>query len=563
MSPVQGLLSGRRAAWAVLLVPAWLMLWTARDMWLSYSPTPFNDQWVNIHWWRDAPAYGWLKYLVSQHNEHRIVFPRLIFLADWKWFQGRNGLNIAAIGLIQLAGAAFFAAAAQVRRITALGLLGLAAATSLIFSLMQWENLFWGFQAQFVGVYAAAAWAIYVFCLASADPDRVRWPAMAGAVALLVLATFNMANGVFAGVAMVLAGIVTRRRMAAIATAAAVTVVLLVIYLHGYHEVPEHSPPALALQNPARFASYVAAYLGNIWAPGQVGRGQVLGLVGAAATAAMAWVMFRARERDPARSALMGLALFIGMSAASTALGRLVFGVEQALSSRYMTPTAYFWAAQALFWALTFQAGRSPWPRIGLAAILAVALLELVRLQALGQEQMMAVRERVLVGASAILGDIRDVDALSGVYPDPSFISDVTPFMRATHISLFADPPVATVGTAFTRPAAPADRLCRGAFDVLQPAPFGQTWRAKGWGWDLKARRSLSRVALVDGAGTVVGIGVSGVPRPDVTKAVREVGTLTSGWITAMNPPARGPVIAYGITAAGAACELGRKAWPQ
>lgn len=135
--------------------------------------------------------------------------------------------------------------------------------------------------------------------------------------------------------------------------------------------------------------------------------------------------------------------------------------------------------------------------------------------------------------------------------------------MRATHISLFADPPPAAVGTVFTRRVAPTGSLCRGAFDILAPAPGGGAWRAVGWGWDLTARRSFPRVVMVDGAGRVVGVGVSGLPRPDVKAAVREVRSPISGWIATMNRGAGGEVVAYGITAAGPACELGRKAWPQ
>src|SRR4051794_40249319 len=98
-----------RVEWALLLFPAWLLVWSTHAIWLTYSAVPFNDQWVNLAALRDAPKTGWLQYLFSQHNEHRILFPRLVFLADLDWFQGQNVLNLTAIGLIQVAGAACFA----------------------------------------------------------------------------------------------------------------------------------------------------------------------------------------------------------------------------------------------------------------------------------------------------------------------------------------------------------------------------------------------------------------------------------------------------------------------
>lgn len=572
----------RPLAWALLLVPIWFLLWAAKDMWLTYSPTPFNDQWANVHAWRDTSKGGWLAYLFSQHNEHRILFPRLVFIADWKWFQARNGLNLAAIGLIQLAGAAVFAAAAQVRRAGALGLLGLAAALALMFSLMQFENLFWTFQVAFVGVYAAGAWALYLFCRASA-PGAVRWGWLAGAMVLLVLAAFNMANGLFAGAAMAAVGLVTRRSRAAILTAAAVTLVLLVVYLHGYQPVSYHSPPSLALRHPARYLFYVAVYIGNIWSPGRPLPAALLGLVGAAATAAMAAILARKQQGDPARSALFGLALFVGVSAAVTALGRLSFGVDQALSSRYTTPTAYFWAAQALFWTLTAERGRGGWlqlqrspaawtltlersraalARVGLAAVLVLALVRLAGLERLGDLELLGTMERIQLGSSALLGGIDDDDALRAIHPVPAYVREVVPFMRQTRISLFADPPVAAVGAPFARPAAPPG-ACLGFFDSLAPAPQGAAWRAVGWGWDVAARRPPDRIVLTDAAGRVLGVGLSGLVRDDVSRAQRKVTRRTSGWIAALNRGAGGEVVAYGLTAAGQACELGRKAWPQ
>jgi hypothetical protein len=112
-----------------------------------------------------------------------------------------------------------------------------------------------------------------------------------------------------------------------------------------------------------------------------------------------------------------------------------------------------------------------------------------------------------------------------------------------------------------------------GSFDVLdtapnppadvEPPPATPAWRALGWGWDVRARRTFERVIVVDSTGAVIGIGVSGLKRLDVPKALRQVSTPISGWTVSMNHGAPGAVVVYGITAAGAACELGRKAWPR
>jgi hypothetical protein len=557
-----------RAAWIAFLVPAGLMLWSAYAVWVSYSPTPYVDQWVDLYWWRQAARTGWFDYMFSQRNEHRIFFPRLVFIADWKWFQGRDILNLVAVGLTQAIGAAFFIRCARPGRAGVIGLLGLAAAVTLLASLMQWETFFWGFCLQNAGVYASAAWALYAFCKASSEPRAVRWGWIAAAVALLTVATFNMANGVLAGLAMLLVAAVTRRGGIAAAAAAVATGVLLALYLHGYQAPARHDPPSVILHDPGPFIAFVGALIGNIWwTAGKIPQATIVGLAGCAATVAMLAVLARDRSRDPARAALAGVALFVGLTAAMTGLGRLHMGIEMSHSSRYMTATAYFWAAQAVFWTLTAEraASRIGAGILGTAAVL--ALLRLLALQSVGYDELLAKHDQFALATSVLLGGVEDDYAVLPVevFADPKMVRDDVPFLRSRRMSLFADPPAAAVGTVFSRPLAPTES-CRGAFDTLgpSPAPSGApaVRHASGWGWDLSAHRAISRVVMVDGAGRVLGIGVSGVRRSDVAKAVREVHSPTSGWIASMNSGADREVIAYGILATGSACELGRKTWP-
>ncbi|WP_165837225.1 hypothetical protein [Phenylobacterium hankyongense] len=554
-------------SWALFALPALMLAWTVHDIVATYSAVPFNDQWANIWWWREILKNGltW-SYLFSQHNEHRILFPRLVFLADLKWFQGRDILNLVVIGLIQLGAAAFYLTAADLRRLRPLGVLGAATAVGMMVSLLQWENFFWGFQVQFVGVYAAGAWAIYLFCVASEESGGVRWPTLLGALAVLTLATFNMANGVFAGIAMVLVSVVTRRGLKAALIAAVATAVLTAIYLHGYQPVAFHSPPSLAIQHPGRYLSYVAAYIGNTWAQDSVIRAQVMGLVGVALTAAMVVAVYRDGGRHPGRAALLGVVLFIGMSAAATSLGRLIFGVEQALSSRYVTPTSHFWAAQALFWALTAQDSRSIARKLAVGAAVGLAFIMLIPLQKLGRDQVLGTRERIELGASVLLSSAPDEAAMKQIYPEASMVEDLAPFLREQRLSVFADDPGYVVGAPFAlKVTAPEERVCRGAFDRLNPEPQGGAgWRADGWGWDRKRRSIFHHIVLVDDTGHVVGVaGPGGTPRGDVRKAVRQVRTLDSGWVASAIRGSGREVVAYGLTRDGRACELGRKAWPQ
>ena len=67
-----------------------------------FQPLFFWDQWLTIDQYI-AFKKGELRIsdLFSQYNEHRIAFPRLVFLLDFAYGQGRNIINIAATFIVQ------------------------------------------------------------------------------------------------------------------------------------------------------------------------------------------------------------------------------------------------------------------------------------------------------------------------------------------------------------------------------------------------------------------------------------------------------------------------------
>ena len=101
----------KRLAWGAAGLAVIAAVWVALStlIWIvqSYSALPFWDQWDTVMELGrlQAGAYGFDD-LVAQHNEHRLVFPRLIFYADAYLFRGRNLLDLAVILTVQIAHAA-------------------------------------------------------------------------------------------------------------------------------------------------------------------------------------------------------------------------------------------------------------------------------------------------------------------------------------------------------------------------------------------------------------------------------------------------------------------------
>lgn len=100
---------------------------------------------------------------------------------------------------------------------------------------------------------------------------------------------------------------------------------------------------------------------------------------------------------------------------------------------------------------------------------------------------------------------------------------------------------------------------CIGNTDLIgmrYNGPFSTGVRVEGWGWDTNGRKPVARVLLVDDAGKVVGAGETGLPRPDVAAARKEITSPTTGW-QAYTAQAAGGVYAFGLVGEKAVCRLG------
>ena len=100
---------------------------------------------------------------------------------------------------------------------------------------------------------------------------------------------------------------------------------------------------------------------------------------------------------------------------------------------------------------------------------------------------------------------------------------------------------------------------CIGNTDVidLRYAGVPSGVQVEGWGWDVEARSVVRHVVLTDEAGRIVGAADTGVPRPDVVAARKQVTSPTSGWrgVASMNT---GRLFAYGVIGDGkTSCVLG------
>ncbi|MES2741837.1 MAG: hypothetical protein V4754_12925 [Pseudomonadota bacterium] len=408
------------ACWATINV-ALAIIGVAR----AYSVVPYADMWDGyLGFFFQANDYNWRAWW-EPHNEHRILLARALFWLDLRYLQGAgwslvvvNCMLLAVVALIfyrllRARAATPFTTPGQI----ALGL-GLA---GWLFSWMQSENLVWGFQCQFILAQLLPLCAFYLLHKSLGSANQVRYFVLANVFGVLSIAT--MANGVLALPLMLVYAIYLRQGWLRICTLLLLSAGALFLYFYGYHSPPAHGSLLMTMREaPVRLLHYVLYYLGGpfFYLFGAKALGRLAAIIGGIyflfAAARVAVRELRRRVKDSLALMLLLFLLYIVGSAVGTAGGRAIFGVSQALTSRYTTPTLMAWATLMVLYAPTLhQAGRQWTRRAVFPYALVALLLGVVQLPALRSQQAM-LDERRLAALALALG-INDQVQIDFVYP--------------------------------------------------------------------------------------------------------------------------------------------------
>ncbi len=561
----------RRAFWPLVTAAACVfaaaIAWdTLRAVVPLWSPLPWFDEWATVNLidrWQGGDMTA-AEVLFAQHNEHRILVPRLVFFADDLLFAGGGLLSLAAIFLVQLLHTGLFAAVLGRSRPARAGRWAVAAVVlALMFSLRQAENFSSGFQLQFVAVFAGATSSFVLFGLAAqrCRDGRRAWPPLAASLGAVLLTTFTMANGLVAGSVLVVLALAARLRSRVVLVCAAWAALLMLVYLQGYEGVAHHGRPSDSLRQPLALLAYTAAYLGNIVATGRVASAVGLGLLGIAATAGAALRIVRqGRGARPGALAMFGVMLFVGATAAITASGRLAFGVEQALSSRYVTGSVAFWAAQLTYWWIDppgrpFRLGSMPVPA-GAVGRAAVGLVAAVLVFAVAHEQggakpgLVAQSFAQNESADALMLGLDDPAATVRAAWSDEDVRRLLPTLKADGLSIFGTADFAALGRPVAERGSATDP-CDGAVAaaVADPTLGPGGVRVAGRAEDGRRHRAVRRVLLTDAGGRVEGFASGPVP-----------GAPRGTWRGYAVAPAGASLTAYGIVDGDRLCLVGTAA---
>lgn len=375
----------------------------------NYSPVPMIDSWSGMVDFylksRDSASVWW-----NQHNEHRILIPKLLFWLDMRYFGG-VGLLLIPLQIV------FFLSTwgvltAFTKRLNGLSswresFLVSAVLGMLCSAWMQSENFIWSFQSQFILVYLFPLLSFY--CLAralEAHNHALRWRVLS--LIFGAASAYCMANGILVlPILVVLAwyGERSPRWFIIFALCAAAS---LAVFLIGYHKTFAGLNGIEKFKaEPSYVIKFALAYLGG---PFYAIFGKIEGAIAAGGLSLVLALWFFLRRSvyrsQPFALALLAYVGYIFATAGVTAFGRVLFPLPFAASSRYLTPTLIMWSV-LLILLLSRRRQLMPWSAVAL--VVSAALLLPGQTAALKIDNVISTPQAKAVAALGLQMDINDV----------------------------------------------------------------------------------------------------------------------------------------------------------
>jgi hypothetical protein len=523
----------------------------------TYSSLPHWDEWELV----DRVATGKplsLTWICAQHNEHRIPFTKLLFLADLKLFHGTQVLLLATIFLISIAHVVLLSWSLQ--RLG--GLRGAAWRTGTgliafcILSPIQQENLVWGFQVSFVLPTTMATLATLSLLLyhsrSTQGNRRSAVTFLLLSIAAASMATFSLANGMLLWPLLVLAATILKMNRRTIASLIVVAVTEIGLYLFRFH-LPSEPKQRLSIHYLRDVLEYVTLYFGSTWTHHAAGYAPIIiGFVGLciAVTIALRELLLRPHRLFLCQISL--LILFCVATALLTAIGRLSMGTEQATASRYQVFAVLFWCAlslSVLFWITSQRGSHGPLVYFsGFVLVLMLALATQVRnpLRDAGWHHI-----RLESISLALLAGVPDLDQLALAFPNPNLVIRDAEYLKRNHFSIFAGKRNFQLGQPLESAyhVHPAGE-CSGyvASSNVFSTTNSQGMRATGYAWNRTLGAPINEIVFASNDGRIRGFGST------VTISLRSVkpGPIADatrfGWLGyAGEIPRPGRIEVYGV----------------
>jgi hypothetical protein len=216
--------------------------------------------------------------------------------------------------------------------------------------------------------------------------------------------------------------------------------------------------------------------------------------------------------------------------------------------SRYYTFVFFFWAGVLFISTRLMLSNKRRWPQFAALGSLAFVFTFGLSSWQIGEAANWRGYYRELdVAGSALIMHVDDPSNryLTQVYPDPELRSRMSLWLESGGKALFAEKRATLPGIRIGPGQIDAGR-CRGAIQSAMPLSDGVI-RLTGWVLDSQNESPPRDVAFADSSGTIVGIGRSGLRRPDLKGSAGISSLDTIGWQGYARLHTKTPITAFGV----------------
>ncbi|MBB3542452.1 hypothetical protein [Rhizobium sp. BK399] len=395
-------------------------------------------------------------------------------------------------------------------------------------SMVQWQNLLWGFQTEF---YLVLIGAVFSLICALRLSESTKWQGQARWFGALVSATafsvFSMASGFALPISIVIFFILVRYSRRGLLLFSLIGVLLIAVDL-----MLTRDPPVVgdaALRTPLNMAVYFFSMMGGPFSSNlnsSVTAGAVAFFILVAAFtryAAVPWL--KGKPVDKVSAALFALCSFLCASAAAASYGRTPMGVESALSSRYSTPMlllimtiSLVLIRQAMLKCQKYELQPTKFTLLLFLMVTCVGLTTF-RNNAAAYSGFVKWSTRA---AYFVASGVDHESQLKSLFPNAAAIRPALEMLRNQKLNIFATwggLPMPSANQVLEGANIPSDQVCsRSAVDSITQLSLHQ-WQASGWAADEEGR-SPAWILAFDQNGRLLGFTKPLEDRPDVTKAI-------------------------------------------
>lgn len=313
---------------------------------IYYSPVPLWDTWGMIGFYDKFVSGDWSS-LWSLHNEHRIIFTRILFLINYAINGESFGfLIICNYILLSLLTLLYVFIWKEIKNKNYYSILFIIAFSFL------WEaqngNLFWEFQSQFIGIYLFSLSAFFFLYKASINQEKFIFY-FTLSIIFSIISIGTLANGILVLPLMILYAFLTKFPKKYI-----VLLCVLFIVLVSFHidvssrmfnsRLPTKAPLLEAFfENPFQYVQFCLGYIGNPFSKNSFVC-QALGAFYTITTLCFIYTsFFKEKLKNKLHLFLLTCICFYFLTVIVTALGRAHAAFAQALVPRYMTVSVFGW----------------------------------------------------------------------------------------------------------------------------------------------------------------------------------------------------------------------------